>query len=211
MRPHRSLRTSSLCFRGVPASFVNKKPNYVELETTTYLTPQVATKARRGESVRQNLRQRSASLQTQSQANTSPLHGGGDVRGRHLRLRTRTAKERRQERTRQRHADCIEVRIQTIRQNRFVTPRTSAEHRNSRQMTGCCSLRGLHTDTPAHPLVVQLHTGAADAALTRPSMGYGQSGSARLRDNQSAAEFRRGGELRQRLPTGAVSGKAHQQ
>lgn len=33
-------------------------------------------------------------------------------------------------------------------------------------------LRGLHTDTPAHPqAVVQLHTGSANAALTRPSMG----------------------------------------
>ncbi len=35
-----------------------------------------------------------------------------------------------------------------------------------------CWLRGLHTDTPAHPqAVVQLHTGAANAILTRPSMG----------------------------------------
>jgi hypothetical protein len=35
-----------------------------------------------------------------------------------------------------------------------------------------CHLRGLHTDTPAHPqAVVQLHTGSANAALTRPSMG----------------------------------------
>lgn len=35
-----------------------------------------------------------------------------------------------------------------------------------------CFLRGLHTDTPAHPqAVIQLHTGAALAALTRPSMG----------------------------------------
>ncbi len=35
-----------------------------------------------------------------------------------------------------------------------------------------CFLRGLHTDTPAHPqAVVQLHTGSANAALTRPSMG----------------------------------------
>ena len=33
-------------------------------------------------------------------------------------------------------------------------------------------LRGLHTDTPAHPqAVVQLHTGSANAALTPPSMG----------------------------------------
>lgn len=33
-------------------------------------------------------------------------------------------------------------------------------------------LRGLHTDTPAHPqAVVQLHTGTAIASLTRPSMG----------------------------------------
>jgi len=33
-------------------------------------------------------------------------------------------------------------------------------------------LRGLHTDTPAHPqAVVQMHTGSANAALTRPSMG----------------------------------------
>ena len=35
-----------------------------------------------------------------------------------------------------------------------------------------CWMRGLHTDTPAHPqAVVQLHTGSANAALTRPSMG----------------------------------------
>lgn len=35
-----------------------------------------------------------------------------------------------------------------------------------------CFVRGLHTDTPAHPqAVVQLHTGSANAALTRPSMG----------------------------------------
>ncbi|HTU94035.1 MAG TPA: DUF1501 domain-containing protein [Gemmataceae bacterium] len=35
-----------------------------------------------------------------------------------------------------------------------------------------CWLRGLFTDTPAHPqAVVQLHTGSANAALTRPSMG----------------------------------------
>jgi hypothetical protein len=35
-----------------------------------------------------------------------------------------------------------------------------------------CWIKGLHTDTPAHPqAVVQLHTGSANAALTRPSMG----------------------------------------
>jgi hypothetical protein len=35
-----------------------------------------------------------------------------------------------------------------------------------------CFIRGLHTDTPAHPqAVLQLHTGAALASLTRPSMG----------------------------------------
>jgi len=35
-----------------------------------------------------------------------------------------------------------------------------------------CFIRGLHTDTPAHPqAVIQLHTGAALASLTRPSMG----------------------------------------
>ncbi len=35
-----------------------------------------------------------------------------------------------------------------------------------------CFVRGIHTDTPAHPqAVVQLHTGSANAALTRPSMG----------------------------------------
>ena len=35
-----------------------------------------------------------------------------------------------------------------------------------------CFLRGLHTDTPAHPqAVIQLHTGAAIASWTRPSMG----------------------------------------
>jgi hypothetical protein len=35
-----------------------------------------------------------------------------------------------------------------------------------------CFLRGLHTDTPAHPqAVIQLHTGARIASLTRPSLG----------------------------------------
>jgi hypothetical protein len=35
-----------------------------------------------------------------------------------------------------------------------------------------CFLRGLHTDTPAHPqAVIQLHTGTALASLIRPSMG----------------------------------------
>jgi hypothetical protein len=35
-----------------------------------------------------------------------------------------------------------------------------------------CFIRGLHTDTPAHPqAVIQLHTGAAIASLARPSMG----------------------------------------
>jgi hypothetical protein len=35
-----------------------------------------------------------------------------------------------------------------------------------------CFIRGLHTDTPAHPqAVVQLHTGAMQAQVTRPSMG----------------------------------------
>jgi hypothetical protein len=35
-----------------------------------------------------------------------------------------------------------------------------------------CFIRGLHTDTPAHPqAVIQLHTGTAIASLTRPSMG----------------------------------------
>jgi hypothetical protein len=35
-----------------------------------------------------------------------------------------------------------------------------------------CFIRGLHTDTPAHPeAVMQLHTGTALASLTRPSMG----------------------------------------
>ena len=35
-----------------------------------------------------------------------------------------------------------------------------------------CFLRGLYTDTPAHPqAVIQLHTGTALASLTRPSMG----------------------------------------
>ncbi|WP_435018324.1 DUF1501 domain-containing protein [Tundrisphaera sp. TA3] len=35
-----------------------------------------------------------------------------------------------------------------------------------------CFLRGLHTDTPAHPeAVMQIHTGVSLATLTRPSMG----------------------------------------
>ncbi len=43
---------------------------------------------------------------------------------------------------------------------------------SGQQADELCWLRGLHTDTPAHPqAVVQLHTGSANAALTRPSMG----------------------------------------
>jgi hypothetical protein len=42
----------------------------------------------------------------------------------------------------------------------------------ARRVDDLCFLRGLHTDTPAHPeAVMQLHTGAAIASLTRPSLG----------------------------------------
>jgi hypothetical protein len=42
----------------------------------------------------------------------------------------------------------------------------------AKQVDRLCFIRGLHTDTPAHPqAVIQLHTGAAIASLTRPSMG----------------------------------------
>jgi Protein of unknown function (DUF1501) len=42
----------------------------------------------------------------------------------------------------------------------------------SRHVDKLCFIRGLHTDTPAHPqAVIQLHTGTALAQLTRPSMG----------------------------------------
>jgi hypothetical protein len=42
----------------------------------------------------------------------------------------------------------------------------------ARHVDKMCFIRGLYTDTPAHPqAVLQLHTGTALAALTRPSMG----------------------------------------
>jgi hypothetical protein len=42
----------------------------------------------------------------------------------------------------------------------------------ARHVDKLCFIRGLHTDTPAHPqAVVQLHTGSINASLTRPSMG----------------------------------------
>jgi hypothetical protein len=42
----------------------------------------------------------------------------------------------------------------------------------ARHVDKFCFLRGLRTDTPAHPqAVIQLHTGTALASLTRPSMG----------------------------------------
>jgi Protein of unknown function (DUF1501) len=44
--------------------------------------------------------------------------------------------------------------------------------RTAKHVDKLCFIRGLHTDTPAHPeAVIQLHTGAALASLTRPSMG----------------------------------------
>ena len=42
----------------------------------------------------------------------------------------------------------------------------------AKQVDKLCFVRGLYTDTPAHPqAVIQLHTGTALASLTRPSMG----------------------------------------
>lgn len=42
----------------------------------------------------------------------------------------------------------------------------------SKHVDKLCFIRGLHTDTPAHPqAVIQLHTGTALATLTRPSIG----------------------------------------
>jgi hypothetical protein len=44
--------------------------------------------------------------------------------------------------------------------------------RSAQHVDKLCFIRGLHTDTPAHPeAVIQLHTGAALASLTRPSLG----------------------------------------
>ncbi|HEX3449218.1 MAG TPA: DUF1501 domain-containing protein [Isosphaeraceae bacterium] len=44
--------------------------------------------------------------------------------------------------------------------------------RTAQHVDKLCFIRGLHTDTPAHPeAVIQLHTGAALASLTRPSLG----------------------------------------
>jgi hypothetical protein len=44
--------------------------------------------------------------------------------------------------------------------------------RLAKHVDNFCFIRGLHTDTPAHPeAVMQLHTGTALASLTRPSMG----------------------------------------
>jgi hypothetical protein len=74
----------------------------------------------------------------------------------------------------------------------------------AKQVDKLCWLRGLHTDTPAHPqAVIQLHTGTALASLTRPSMGawltygfgYRESGSAWLHHDQPAAELWWRGEL----------------
>jgi hypothetical protein len=43
---------------------------------------------------------------------------------------------------------------------------------SARHVDKLCFIRGLHTDTPAHPqAVVQLHTGSMQAQVTRPSMG----------------------------------------
>jgi len=42
----------------------------------------------------------------------------------------------------------------------------------ARHVDKLCFIRGLHTDTPAHPqAVIQLHTGTALASLVRPSIG----------------------------------------
>lgn len=42
----------------------------------------------------------------------------------------------------------------------------------ARHVDELCFIRGLHTDTPAHPeAVMQLHTGTAIVSLTRPSIG----------------------------------------
>lgn len=42
----------------------------------------------------------------------------------------------------------------------------------ARHVDELCFLRGLYTDTPAHPqAVIQLHTGSAIASVSRPSMG----------------------------------------
>ena len=82
-----------------------------------------------------------------------------------------------------------------------------------------CFIRGLHTDTPAHPqAVVQLHTGAMNATLVRPSMGawllYGLGTENQdlpgLHHDQPAAQFRRRAELRQRVSAGPLSGHADQ-
>ena len=77
---------------------------------------------------------------------------------------------RRQGRPGRRHPDRVEVQVRQHGQT--GTWVSELFPHLAKHVDKLCFLRGLHTDTPAHPqAVVQLHTGAANAALTRPSMG----------------------------------------
>jgi hypothetical protein len=84
---------------------------------------------------------------------------------------SRNWRKERQVRSRRRHASPHHVSNSSSTDNPVPTSPNfclTSPH----MPTSFCFLRGLYTDTPAHPqAVVQLHTGSANAALTRPSWG----------------------------------------
>jgi hypothetical protein len=63
-------------------------------------------------------------------------------------------------------------RFRFARHGRTGTPVSELFPHCARHVDKLCFIRGLHTDTPAHPqAVVQLHTGTMQAQVARPSMG----------------------------------------
>ena len=113
----------------------------------------------------------------------------------------------------------LEVQVPAARPDRHLGLRTVTRNL-AKHVDKLCFLRGLHTDTPGPSAGghAAAHRHGASPPLTRPSHGrlaalrpgHREPGSARLHHDQPAAEFRRRGQLRQRVPAGPLPGDADQ-
>ena len=174
---------------------------------------------RRGRTGRRGpLAPEAAALPGQGQADHLPVHERRHLADGHLGLQAAAPEGRRQGRAGRRRPD--RRRSSSSASTARPAPGSpSCYPHMARHVDKLCFLRGLHTDTPAHPeAVIQLHTGTALASLTRPShgrvaalrAGHREPGPARLRHDQPAAQLRRRGQLRQRVPAGPLPGDADQ-
>ena len=160
---------------------------------------------------------KAAALPGQGQADHLPVHERGHLPDGHLGLQAAAPEGRRQGRAGRRGPDRLEVQVPPARPDRHVGLRAVPAHGQARR-------HALLPPRPAHrhagpprgrdPAPHRHGDRVADPAVAGRvaplRAGDREPGPPRLRDHQPAAQLRRGGQLRQRVPPGPFPGDQDQ-